>query len=982
MQSLVTVVSRPDRHTPAPGGGPGPEFQPGHNPGDASRHRGQDRPVTRTLVLPESPAVVAGHGRAAILTGDGELMVLRTDQAAERLRTMPPPILVHAPATFRRLGLRQGPALDLLDLFAFVMPARSAAPTPRGLALALDFDDPPAAIEAQAALLPDIATALLNHLAQGRETVLNRDAAPLAARMGSAGWGWAPFVLEALGRPHAQASTEPLRVWKRLPEWEEEAPPPPPASHPITEAEARARLATILGGTAEQRPSQGDYTGAAAAAFAPREVRGDPHLVLAEAGTGTGKTLGYLAPASLWAERNHGAVWISTYTRHLQRQIDAELERLHPDPTERRRRVVIRKGRENYLCLLNLEDAVNASTSGMIQVNTVPLALIARWAMVSDDGDIQGGDLPGWLPELFGPALFAGIADRRGECIHAACPHWRRCFIEHSIRRARSAELVVANHALVMTQAAWGGLDDNTVPTRYVLDEGHHVFDAADSAFSAALSGGETAELRRWLRGAEGGRSRARGLRRRVEELVVDRPNLEAPLDAALQAAAALPASDWASRLAEAPPEFGAIEPARVNPTEAFLRLVRRQVLARTSGADGGTGQAWNQTECDVFPVEDTLAAAADSLARALSRIAEPLTTFRDRLLARLEDEAEEMDAATRNRIEAVGRSLTRRAINPLAAWGAMLRGLAEPTHEPGERPQHVMFFRLDRRGTQDLDVGLHRHWLDPTIPFAMTLAAPAHGMLVTSATLRDAGVRDVERSWATAEAQVGAQHLPSPAIRASVPSPFDYARQTRAFVVTDVAPGDVGQLAAAYRALFLAAGGGGLGLFTAIRRLQAVHRLIAPELEAHDIPLFAQHVDLMGNTTLVDVFRTEEASCLLGTDAMRDGVDVPGRALRLVVFEKVPWPRPDILHRERRIHLSDGNPKDYDDRIVRMRLRQAFGRLIRRADDHGVFVLLDRGTPNRVLSAFPDGVLVRRVGLAQAVAETAAFLGTVPQGA
>ena len=169
--------------------------------------------------------------------------------------------------------------------------------------------------------------------------------------------------------------------------------------------------------------------------------------------------------------------------------------------------------------------------------------------------------------------------------------------------------------------------------------------------------------------------------------------------------------------------------------------------------------------------------------------------------------------------------------------------------------------------------------------------------------------------------------------------------------------------------------GGGALGLFTAISRLQLVHAQIAPELEAAGLPLYAQHVDPMDNATLVDIFRTEEASCLLGTDAMRDGVDVPGRALRLVVFEKVPWPRPDILHRERRIHLSGGDPKTYDDRVARLRLRQAFGRLIRRASDRGVFVLLDRQTPGRLLSAFPAGVVVRRVGLAQAVSETRDFL-------
>jgi ATP-dependent DNA helicase DinG len=923
------------------------------------------------IVLPDAPSVVAGHGRAAILTVDGELLLLPAAEAAAHLRGLAPPLLVHAPATFRRLGLRGIPAFDLLELFAFALPARAAAPTPRGLALALDFE-PPHGMEAAAALLPGLTAALLHRLGQGRDLALNRDAAGLAARMGQAGWGWAPFVTAALGRPDATPSSEALRVWKRLPEWEDAAPLPPPSSLPVAEAEARSRLAAMLGPHAEQRPGQADYAGAAAAAFAPRETRGDPHLVLAEAGTGTGKTLGYLAPASLWAEKNHGGVWISTFTRHLQRQIDAELSHLFPDPSDRHARVVVRKGRENYLCLLNLEDALGPAMSRLAPASVIPLGLITRWALVTGDGDIQGGDLPGWFAELFGTTTIQSLADRRGECIHAACPHWRRCFVEHTIRRARSAQLVVANHALVMTQAAWGGLDDSVVPSRYVFDEGHHVFDAADSAFSARLSGLETAEMRRWLLGAEGGRSRARGLRRRIEELVAARPLLETPLDAALLAARALPAPGWSSRIGEDHPELGGLDAGRPNPTEAFLRLIRHQVYARAIGDEAARGAA----ESDVFPPGPGVAEAAERLARALARIALPIATLRERLLGRLDEEADEMDAATRNRIEAAARSLNRRILMPLSAWQNMAQALTEAPVEPGTRPGHIMFLRLSRvDGGREIDVGLHRHWLDPTIPFAATLASPAHGLLVTSATLRDAGDADPESAWESAEARVGAPHLPSPAIRATVASPFDYATQTRAFIVTDVFGGDIAQLAAAYRALFIAAGGGALGLFTAIRRLQAVHARIAPELEEAGIPLYAQHVDAMGNATLVDIFRTEEESCLLGTDAMRDGVDVPGRALRLVVFEKVPWARPDILHRERRIHLSDGDPKGYDDRIARLRLRQAFGRLIRRATDRGVFVLLDRQTPSRLLSAFPAGVAIRRVGLAEAVRRTTAFL-------
>ncbi len=923
----------------------------------------------RYTPVSNSPALSASYSHAAILTPEGELLTLESRAALEALRRMRPPVVVHAPATFRRLGLRGAmPALDLLELFAFVLPGKPVAPTPRGLALALDIK-PPESLEDEAAVLPDIADLLLHRLAAARDVPLNKFAAGIAARMGRAGWLWAPAVLAALP-PEVSPSFDGFKPWRRLPEWEEAAIPPPGASLAVEPGEARARLSSLLGPTAEQRPGQAAYAHAAAAAFAPREVRGDPHLVLAEAGTGTGKTLGYIAPASLWAERNHAPVWISTFTRHLQRQIDSELARLHPDPAERHRRVVVRKGRENYLCLLNLEDTVNNVLTG-IGERLIPVGLLVRWVAATADGDLNGGDLPGWFNELFGAGFTAQLADRRGECIYGACAHYKRCFIEHTVRRARLADLVVANHALVMTQAAWGGIDDATVPTRYVFDEGHHLFEAADSAFASEISGGEGAELRRWLLGAETGTSRARGLKRRLDDIVVGNAALEAPLEAALQAARALPGQGWSVRLGDDPgPELAGAQVEKANPFEVFLAAMRAQVLARL-----GTDSPRNVNgEVDAFPVSVAVFDAAPALARALTRIAEPLRTLMQRLDEKLDAEADELDATTRTRIEAALRTLRRRALDRLTAWISMLGALTEPRTEPGERPTYVHFLRLERREAGDRDVSYCRHHLDPTVPFALTLAAPAHGLLVTSATLRDESPSDPEAGWEAAEARVGAPHLPSPAYRASLGSPFDYANQTRAFVISDVAT-DLAALSAAYRTLFLASGGGALGLFTAISRLQAVHARIAPALEQAGIPLLAQHIDPMDNATLVDVFRTEVNSCLLGTDAMRDGVDVPGRALRLVVFERVPWPRPDILHRERRIHLSGGDPAGFDDRIARLRLRQAFGRLIRTATDRGVFVLLDRRTPSRLLTAFPPGVNVRRVGLAEAAAETRAFL-------
>ena len=908
------------------------------------------------ILLPDAPAVVAGHGRAAILTRDGELLTLDQPAAAAHLRDEAP-LLVHAPATLKRLGLRPGPAFDLLELFAFVLPAHTVAPTPRGLALALDLP-PPTGLEDAASLLPEIAETLLTRLRASASLPRQANAATLAALMGASGWPWARTVLAALNDPAARPSPRGLRVWQDLPKWEEEAPPPPPGTQPIAAAEARARLAQMLGPHAEQRPGQGDYASAAAAAFAPRTAPGDPAIVLAEAGTGTGKTLAYVAPASVWAERNGGAVWISTYTKHLQRQIDVELARLYPDQAQRRRRVVVRKGRENYLCLLNLQEQV--ATMPPNNPIAVPLGLIARWAAATADGDVLGGDLPGWIPELFGPRLIPGIADRRGECVHGACTHYQKCFVEHVVRRARGAELVVANHALVMSQASWGGLDDANVPTRYVFDEGHHLFDAADGAFSAELSGQEASLIRRWLLGAEEQRTRAKGLRPRLEAMVGEHVDILPHLMDALAAARARPAPAYATRLAAGPN----------NPTERFLAAIRTQVLARATQEDGAVGDL----ACDLHPAIPELIETAAALAAAIQQILDPLRLLREQLEAVLEQDAETLDTDARRRVEAASRMLKRRAIDRLSAWQSMLRTVADPAPEPGTRPEHLHLLRLDRRDDRDTDASLTRHWLDPTIPFAATLARPAHGLLITSATLRDTGILDAEQAWALAEARVGAGHLPSPALRVSVASPFDYAAQTRAYVVTDVGLDPASQ-AGAYRALFEAAGGGGLGLFTAIRRLQDVHRRIAPGLAEAGLTLLAQHVDAMDNATLVDVFRTELDSCLLGTDAMRDGVDVPGRALRLVVFDRVPWPRPDLLHKERRIHLSGGDPKGYDDSKARLRLRQAFGRLVRTASDRGVFVLLDRRTPSRLLSAFPPGVEVCRVGLARAVAETAAFL-------
>jgi ATP-dependent DNA helicase DinG len=173
-------------------------------------------------------------------------------------------------------------------------------------------------------------------------------------------------------------------------------------------------------------------------------------------------------------------------------------------------------------------------------------------------------------------------------------------------------------------------------------------------------------------------------------------------------------------------------------------------------------------------------------------------------------------------------------------------------------------------------------------------------------------------------------------------------------------------------QALFIAAKGGALGLFTAIRRLRTVYEQINRPLGEQGLSLYAQHVDPLDVSDLISVFRAEHHSCLLGTDAVRDGVDVPGQALRLIAFDRIPWPRPDTLHRARRQHFG---MKVYDDALTRAKLAQAFGRLIRRRDDKGVFVMLDSAAPTRLFSGLPEGVLIQRCTLAEAIAAIEMFL-------
>ncbi|MGB5079020.1 MAG: ATP-dependent DNA helicase, partial [Sphingorhabdus sp.] len=755
------------------------------------------------------PALHASHAGIWLAVPAGPTRMVGKGEAVGRAAETPM-IMLNAPLVAQRLGYAELSGLDVLELFAFIRPAQFIVPTPKGLASALNLGVP----ETDEEVAPFLVAAAQKLLATMADPDwLEREGAwDGAQNLGRLRWPWANLVSQYLAKPD-----RPERwLFSKLPEWEETPPRTPPRVVTLSPDAVQAQLAKLVGGAAETRQGQRDFAQAAAKIFNPRARKGEPNMLLAEAGTGIGKTLGYLAPASLWAKAADGPVWISTFTKALQRQLVREARRIYPDTESFKASVVVRKGRENYLCLLNLEDALQGGFAGRAAI----LAhLVARWAAYSSDGDMVGGDLPGWLPTLFRRNGSTALTDRRGECIYAGCPHYKKCFIERATRASAGADIVIANHALMMVNAA-RGRDEVSRPTRIIFDEGHHLFDAADSMFSSALTGQETIELRRWVIGPEGkARGRRRGLAARLADVAsYDEAGAQA-IEAARIAAEALPGDGWLQRVAEG---------VASGPVERLLAAIRTMVFARdeSNAAEAGYGLETELADPDPATVD----AVADTLV-ALEALARPLTVLGGRLEAMIADPPDWLDGGARARVEGAMASLGWR-IDTVRAWIAMLARAVGPVD-----PDFVDWLAIDRFEGRDVDIGMHRHWLNPMKPVAEIILKPSHGVLATSATLRSGG------DWSNAEARTGAAHLQHAVEHFAASSPFDYSSQAEVLIVTDVKRGDMASLAGAYSSLISASGGGALGLFTAIRRLRSTYARIADRLARDGLPLYAQHV-------------------------------------------------------------------------------------------------------------------------------------------
>ena len=457
----------------------------------------------------------------------------------------------------------------------FCRPTLIAAPTIFGLAKAFGktFDLPKKLSCNKRKILRDIATDIQ------QELIAHRDYSriyALAQKMKQADWGWADF-LTTPDEPMDSASA--FMVWQDLPEWQNQPILPPKSQTPPNIDDISAMLEKIVDERDQQmRDGQHAYSHAVNHVFTPRFEDNPPAAALLEAHTGIGKTLGYLLPAYMYASENNASVWISTYSRNLQHQIYREALSFHDN-------VTIRKGRENYLCLLNYKQALDRyfiSKSPML----IALGLLARWLSETKFGDMNGDDFPAWLEDLFDNKLKREVADRRYGCIHQLCPHYRNCFIESVRQQSKHADIIISNHALSLTEAQSGAIEHNPRLNVMIFDEAHHLFQAADNFYAVSFNGAETTQLKQWLddnpQNNAGGRQSSmfrpamRGLQARLGKFASHQEI--APLMHRLSDALAfLPQANWSQRIINGFPQ---------GETEIFLHQLNLYVTHYNQHAD------------------------------------------------------------------------------------------------------------------------------------------------------------------------------------------------------------------------------------------------------------------------------------------------------------------------------------------------------------------------------------------------------------
>ena len=607
------------------------------------------------------------------------------------------------------------------------------------------------------------------------------------------------------------------------------------------------------------RPAQQRLTAAVAEAIEQREV------LLAEAGTGTGKTYAYLVPALLSGLKTI----VSTGTRALQDQLyHRDLPRVR-DALGKGIRSALLKGRANYLCRYRMEQAKGDARFSSPEQATQFQRIVA-WSGRTRAGDMaELESLPDDSPLL---PLVTSTVDN---CLGSDCPFFSECFVVQARQRAQAADLVVVNHHLLLADLALrqeGFAEVLPGAEAFIIDEAHQLPELAAQFFGESLSA---------------------------------RPLVELARDA----------------IAEAKESPGAVavlqEPARAleHATRA-LRAAMDELPVRGTRVRAGELP-------EVEDALDQLAAALETLHAALLPVREAAPGL-DGCAARARDFANRLKRWREDGEEEPADAEDIAAQDAPAGDPPDDRG---PLVEDGD--PSVTWYELTARGFR-----LSRTPLDVAGPLARHRARSQAAWVFTSATLAIGG------RFEHFAIKLG---LSKPRTLLA-PSPFDWPRQALCYLPPRMPePSSPGYTEAVVRAVWPvleASGGRAFLLFASHRALREAAGL----LRGAPWPLFVQGE--APRPVLLERFRASGNGVLLGTASFREGVDVPGDALGVVVIDKLPFAAPDDPVFEARldaVRRSGGNPfRDEQLPQAVIALKQGAGRLIRTEGDRGVLVLCD----------------------------------------
>lgn len=924
------------------------------------------------------------QGVLSILTRDGEFIETSNHQDIKKfIQQSPTPILCHGPNFFNNTKTPPCDYLELLNLLAFIKPTLYALPTLPSLASALNIDSTlPSVI-----MMQHITQHLLDSLKDvGHDVMIEK----LALMLDFFDCPWGKYIVAALDIKHHDNQKpyqylQALHIWdiisktKKTGNNHKESPTKKPRAkkHEIMD-NARDFLHEYLEKNNLQiRQQQSDYSAAIG------QIYDEPpeKSIMVEAATGVGKTIGYIAPSLLWAKKHEKNIWISTFTRYLQHQALVETrgfyepQKLQQFPSP----IQLRKGRENYLCLLNLEDMIARSNWDKQIISAA--ALIVRWYYHHQDGDFSAHHFPSWLSEIFPYHMIGGLADRRGECVHQACPHHDYCFIEQANEYTQDADVIIANHAYMIYQlfhaACPSGGRANHIE-KLVVDEAHQLFHVADQFFAGELTIGALRDLRLWIVGRKTVRQsrKPRGLAKRCEGLLSD-------ADQEIIAELIF----YLGELVSDKPYDNIISGQTANSGEAFLHQFYITMCDHEQkNTDKYRQRLIYSSEFmlegkDKLYIDDILIEKAHIFIEKLKKFQKTTKNLTQKfadLQKTLQQEisTEESDQKhlqqqykSLQQCDSLMQQIELRILAPVNGWIDMIDELILSPEKPTQEDINatIDWAEITREQGEINDIGMFRHLRDPMPAFAHLLRNVGCDIAITSATLTsavssdDADILAKEKEFAAK--RTGLAYLDKPPDYYQFTSPFDYATQANIILINDLPRRnrDMGALSNAFSQLFTAAGGGGMGIFTATARLKSSYMSIKTSLSKSNIPLYAQHIDVYSLANLLAIFKEDTHSCIIGTDALCDGVDVPGNGLRLIVMEHIPWPRGGLLHQQRRQYFGN---RDYDMALTRLRLRQTFGRLIRSIHDKGVFVILESSLPSDLRAAFPNDVVIQQCNL------------------